>query len=209
MDGGIMATANDLNISQAGVVCFDGTATFTGRTITAGSGITVTNGSGVSGNPTISTSGTTNNNLFIARLSSPQANVTGDGTNYTIVFDTVVANQNSVYNNATGIFTAPNTGYYFFNTGVYINGVITEHNAASISYTCSDSTKNAYVSQWNPTTYQQIINPQQALNGSLLVNMTAGDTMKIVVTVTGSTKVVSVNGQLNPPVTWFCGYQIG
>ncbi|SRR5216684_4830763 len=52
-----MATANDLNISQSGIVVFDGTATFTGVTLTAGSGISISNGSGVSGNPTISASG--------------------------------------------------------------------------------------------------------------------------------------------------------
>ena len=47
-------TANDLNISQPGIVAFDGIATFTGVTITAGTGITVANGTGISGNPTIS-----------------------------------------------------------------------------------------------------------------------------------------------------------
>lgn len=51
-----MATANDLNISQAGYVVFDGTATFTGRTFQAGTGVTLTNASGVAGNTTISAS---------------------------------------------------------------------------------------------------------------------------------------------------------
>lgn len=46
--------SNDLNISQAGYVVFDGTATFTGRTFQAGTGITLSNASGVSGNTTIS-----------------------------------------------------------------------------------------------------------------------------------------------------------
>lgn len=54
-----MATANDLNISQSGIVAFDGTATFTGVTLTAGSGISISNGSGVLGNPTISATGLT------------------------------------------------------------------------------------------------------------------------------------------------------
>lgn len=48
---------NDLNISQAGYVVFDGTSTFTGRTFQAGTGITLTNESGVAGNTTISLAG--------------------------------------------------------------------------------------------------------------------------------------------------------
>lgn len=49
--------ANDLNISQAGYVVFDGTATFTGRTFQAGTGISLTNASGVAGNTTIASTG--------------------------------------------------------------------------------------------------------------------------------------------------------
>ena len=50
--------ANDLNITVAGYVVFDGTATFYGRTFQAGSGIALTNASGVSGNTTIATTAT-------------------------------------------------------------------------------------------------------------------------------------------------------
>lgn len=50
-------TANDLNISQAGYVVFDGIATFSGRTFQAGAGVTITNPSGVGGNTTISLTG--------------------------------------------------------------------------------------------------------------------------------------------------------
>lgn len=46
-------TANSLNISQPGVVTFDGTATFSGRTLTPGAGISIVNGDGISGNPII------------------------------------------------------------------------------------------------------------------------------------------------------------
>jgi hypothetical protein len=46
--------ANALYITQSGIVVFDGTQNFYGRTLTAGAGISITNGNGVSGNPTIS-----------------------------------------------------------------------------------------------------------------------------------------------------------
>src|ERR1700679_279137 len=49
--------SNDLNISQPGFVVFDGVATFTGKTLQAGTGISITNGSGIAGNPIISASG--------------------------------------------------------------------------------------------------------------------------------------------------------
>jgi len=53
-----MPTAsNDLNISQAGYVVFDGTAVFTGRTFQAGTGISLTNADGIAGNTTISATG--------------------------------------------------------------------------------------------------------------------------------------------------------
>jgi len=49
--------ANSLNITEGGVVTFDGVSIFHGRTLTAGAGITITNGSGISGNPTIALTG--------------------------------------------------------------------------------------------------------------------------------------------------------
>jgi hypothetical protein len=52
-----MTTSNALNISASGLVAFDGTSVFFGRTLTAGSGITITDGDGTLGNPTISATG--------------------------------------------------------------------------------------------------------------------------------------------------------
>lgn len=49
--------ANDLNITQAGYCVFDGVSAFTGRTFQAGTGITLSNASGVSGNTTITVTG--------------------------------------------------------------------------------------------------------------------------------------------------------
>ena len=49
---------NALNIATAGYVVFDSTATFSGRTFQAGTGIALTNASGVSGNTTIATTST-------------------------------------------------------------------------------------------------------------------------------------------------------
>lgn len=93
-----MVASNDLNISQSGIVTFDGVSTFSGRTLQAGSGIVITNGDGVSGNPNISASGA--------------QNIAGDtgtisGTNLTIYADNVANNagQSVKFTNSGAIST--------------------------------------------------------------------------------------------------------
>jgi hypothetical protein len=49
-----MATNNAINLTASGVVAYNGSGTFAGRTLTAGSTkISITNGDGTAGNPTI------------------------------------------------------------------------------------------------------------------------------------------------------------
>lgn len=52
-----MATNNAINLGTAGIAAYNGTGTFSGRTLTAGSGISIANGNGVSGDPTITAIG--------------------------------------------------------------------------------------------------------------------------------------------------------
>jgi hypothetical protein len=49
-------------------------------------------------------------------------NITGNGTSYTIVFDQTFVNQGGSYNSATGTFTAPVAGNYFFAAGAVLDG---------------------------------------------------------------------------------------
>lgn len=53
-----MVTNNAIDLSASGIVSYNGTGTFFGRTLTAANAsITISNGDGTSGNPTFSTSG--------------------------------------------------------------------------------------------------------------------------------------------------------
>lgn len=92
-----MATANDLNISQAGYVVFDGIATFTGRTFQAGAGITLSNADGTAGNTTISASGAATAVQHLTADTGGQLNpdgsnnftLSGQAAGSTTVFDTI------------------------------------------------------------------------------------------------------------------------
>ena len=81
--------SNDLNISQAGYVNFDGVATFTGRTFQAGAGITITNGSGVAGDTTIALSGGSSAVEHLTGTTGGQLNPTAN--NFNLLGGTVAA----------------------------------------------------------------------------------------------------------------------
>ncbi len=59
---------------------------------------------------------------FLAYLDTAVLNVTGDGTQYTIIFDTEVFDQNADFNLGTSTFTAPVTGRYQINFSLSLIG---------------------------------------------------------------------------------------
>ena len=52
-----MPTNNAINLSQSGFTVYDGSGTFSGRTLQQGSNVTITNPTGIAGDPTISVTG--------------------------------------------------------------------------------------------------------------------------------------------------------
>lgn len=107
-----MATSN-------GTVYYDGTRLVTTATGTAGFVLT-SNGAAA---PTYQAAGGgPGTNIFLAFMNADQTNVTGAGTQATIIFNDITSNPGSYYNTATGIFTAPTTGNYFFTSNVQIGG---------------------------------------------------------------------------------------
>ena len=109
--------SNDLNITQAGLVAFDGVATFTGRTLTAGAGVTITNGSGVAGNPTISVTGGapvhgTGTDNHIVRWDGTGVPVIQDGVAIETDAGAIQAGNGSTALPAFTFVTDPDTGFY-------------------------------------------------------------------------------------------------
>ena len=176
---------------------------------TGAASLTLQSGSGniaMNAGLTVDSTGRMTNSVqpaFCAQLSANQNNVTGDFTSYTVIFDTVRFDQNSNYNGATGIFTAPKTGRYFFVTNIGFNGLTVSFTDVRVAFVGSvEGTINYYRDNGGAFTVGG--NIQAAI--STIIPMTANDTFKVVVQVGNSTKTVGVNGgSMN---TSFAGYLI-
>lgn len=126
---------------------------------------------------------------FTAYNSASDADVTGDGTAYTVIFDTETADRNADYDNTTGIMTANVTGEYNFSACVYLQQLGVAHTSAYLSLVTTGGTYSTVI---NP--FAISVSGELGLNFSMIVPMTATDTAKIVITVSGSTKTVDVRG---------------
>jgi len=196
-------TTVTLNSSNANPITGAGTISYGFITFPNNSSINTTTQSGY-----ISRTGITQSTLqpaFMALLSADAANVTGDGTTYTPIPNTEVFDQNANYNNATGTFTAPFTGRYQFSCGVGTAVLGAGHTQGQLwittsnrIYICVDSNFAAMRDSGN------ILD----LSFSALTDMDAADTTILQVTVSNSTKTVSVRGGATNALTYISGWLV-
>lgn len=138
---------------------------------------------------------------FLAYLSSSINNVTGDGTQYTIIFDTEVFDQGTDYVLATGVFTAPVTGKYQFNGSCARNGNTALATGTFVLAVTSNLTYRLF------SVSSSGVFTDATLGNTIIVDMDASDTFTLDITVngTGSTDV-GLNGAVSSvPRTWVCG----
>lgn len=114
---------------------------------------------------------------FLAVLSATATNVTGNGAVYTVIPNTEVSDRGANYNNATGVFTAPLTGYYQFWCYIPVIGTTI---ATSIEVRIV-TTGHTYVN----TLTRAAAATNIALTLSVLAPMTATDTASLRVICTG------------------------
>lgn len=149
---------------------------------------------------TIDSTGSVTNALqpaFMASQGSALTNLTGDGTVYTLIADVENFDNASNYNNATGIFTAPKTGRYFFYAQVLLTSVGVGHTGCEITLQQAGSATAFFAgSDSNPATGRSLSNNvnDYCLKVQGMIQLTAGDTMKVQLLVTGSTKTIGVFG---------------
>jgi hypothetical protein len=117
-------------------------------------------------------------------------NVTGDSTDYTILFDNIVFDQDSNFNTGTGVFTAPVTGRYYFSVQIAVANMNISMTAAYFQVSC---TSRAFLF-YNCNPYAISNSGSAGLVGSSFVDMAATDTLHVHIAIAGSTKTVTLVG---------------
>lgn len=159
-------------------------------------GIVVYNGTSLVNyaGPQISTSGYATNSAqpcFSAYLNTGVTNKTGDGTRYTVLFDTVSFDNTTSYATGTGLFTVPVTGHYIFMTSLVISGLTSSHTTGQIfiNYPMDNVYQNFYNMSSGGLLNIQTVTP--------ILYLTATTTIGVALTVSGGTKAVSLTGSIS------------
>ena len=130
-----------------------------------------------------------NTSSFTAHLSADTTNSTGDGTQFVIPFNTADTNVGSNFNTGTGIYTAPTTGLYQFYAIVAYKSV----GAATGGFAEFLVNATDYFIFSNDGFLTVASSGNFYINGSLIVQLTAGDTVKVNAAASGTTKTVGFN----------------
>jgi hypothetical protein len=148
---------------------------------------------------------------FFAYVTATQTNVTGDGTLYTVIFDTESQDVGANYNNATGVFTAPATGTYLFSSTINYTNATTDGTSLNIDFNYNSGTLLYHGFSGGA---KVISDPagQASPSSSLILPMTAGDTISMTIAITGGPKMISIFGTTGVPgnnVSFFSGFLLG
>jgi len=147
---------------------------------------------------------------FSAYSAADQSLVTGDATVYPIVFPDILYNRTSSFD-GTSTFTAPLTGTYIFNVGVYFNGFTALNVTVESTLSLVTTGKTYLLEFWGESSGQYL--PPIALGGtrSQICHLTVGDTVQVTLTVSqNGAKSITILGKAGAvfytPI--FSGYMI-
>ena len=115
--------------------------------------------------------------LFTAHLNATVSNVTGSGTDDTILFNATIINRGTVYNTSNGKFSAPVAGNYMFSGSVLATGLSSSHSNGMNPYVCMRS--DGYAGM---------------ILGSPVVPLSANDTVEFQIHIGTGTKTVGLFG---------------
>jgi hypothetical protein len=149
------------------------------------------------GDGTWATPSTSPLTAFSTYLQNDIPNVTGDGTYYVILFDTVQQQTGSDYNPATGLFTVPLTGYYVFSWSFVATNLAVASFEGMYCHLVQSGGGAPYATVCNPNLMKALtsgLSDEIGFSGSAVLFCTAGDTVGIRFYVANGTKTVGVLG---------------
>ncbi len=138
---------------------------------------------------------------FGANNGSSRTDVTGDGTVYTLIFNSEKIDQANNFD-GTSTFTAPATGFYNFSVSVVAGGLTASHTQYILSIVTTGGTYE--ISAGNAANMRDS-GGNIIVNGSISVPMNATDTATCTFSASGGTKVVDI-GSGN--ATYFSGFLV-
>jgi C1q domain len=196
----LQAVTKQYNDAGNIIASWDG-STMTGVNITAGTGISLSS-SGVinatgSGAPVLC--------AFEATLGGALLNATGDGTLVNITCNNAPVNIGSAYSTSTGLFTAPLNGIYLFIGDIFLGNLSNSHTQYLMYWVAAGTTY--MIAQGNPANERSSASNQLTRRGSLLIQLSAGDTVQIQCEVDGSSKTATIGAGTQP--TSFAGFLVG
>jgi hypothetical protein len=128
---------------------------------------------------------------FFSYVALDVNNVTGDGTVYDCIFGALNFNINLNYDVATGLFTVTRPGQYFFGTNIAVRNTT---GLSSIEVLLVTTPGTYQLSKFNCTTMTTSADVM-TVSGYSEVKLSAGETAKIQLVVSGGGKVVDLLGQ--------------
>ena len=136
--------------------------------------------------------------LFRSYNSVNIANCTGDGTAYSIGFDTDTFDYGS--NVAAGILTIPVTARYYLNVSLSLSNLAAAHTAGVLTI---GTVANYLYTVINPGVTRSNTNGNTiAISG--ILSLTVGDTVQPILTISNGNKIVGITAVYS----YFCGYII-
>jgi hypothetical protein len=148
---------------------------------------------------------------FFSYLSTNLINAVPQNSNYTVVFDTIVYDQNNNYSTTSGIFTAPITGVYYFTSVSTVTGTL-GNGATEIRYIIIGSGTNESFRAYkaNPQTAPSVDNSNLTLGGQAFIRLNAGDTIQMqIAQFNGNSNTTLLGGAPSSnAVTFFQGFLV-